>query len=230
MDYSIKPIITWPGELRSDRDRTKADFGTTYAATLRHLQREVEALGGDNVLFQLAVDRSDIRIDGGLKSSANPSHPGIVVIFNSELGQLSYCCDRYKRWRDNLRAITIVLQYLRRIDDHGVNKKGAQYLGYKQLPAAGQTDTGRPKIETPEQAAKFITDALDPERNTDALDPERNTNSEKMAEMIVESSFIYEAAYKEASQRLHPDKPTGSHEEFIDLQEAAAVLRKHHGL
>jgi hypothetical protein len=58
-----------------------------------------------------------------------------VLSFNSKFGPLSYPCDRFQTWDDNLRAIALSLEHLRAVDRYGVTKRGEQYQGWAQLPA-----------------------------------------------------------------------------------------------
>lgn len=216
MDYRIVEMTFWPGgELEAD-EYDCHEFGTTYARTLEHLERELEYLEGSHVVFQLTgISQGDIRQDGRLYAHAR-ANPPIVVTFNSKHGPLSYYCDHYADWKTNLRAITITLQNLRKIDEHGVNERGDQYQGYKRLPAAGETGNGRPRIESKEEAASFISEHLD--------------HQVSLAQLL-ESAWLYEVAYKNAAKMLHPDNlETGNDDLFVDLQDAAALLRSHHGL
>lgn len=122
MDYRIVPMGRWPGPTGDKSPLERGHFSTTYAKTLQHLEREVGYLEGKHVVFQLEVTEADIRQDGRLYANRDPKYPGIIVTFNSKHGPLSYYCHQYSDWRSNLRAITITLQNLRRIDEHGVNK------------------------------------------------------------------------------------------------------------
>jgi len=169
----------WPGTSDDRTHYSRDSFSTTYARTLEHLEREVRYLEGSHVVFQLEVSESAIRQDGRLYAHHDPYFPGIVVTFNSKYGPLSYYSHEYGDWRANLRAITIALQYLRLIDEHGVNKKGAQYEGYKRLPPAGESTNGREHIATPEEAAAFIEKHF----------PEVTANQ------ILSSSPLFETAY-----------------------------------
>jgi hypothetical protein len=205
MDYSIKPILKWPGVATNSWERKRGDFSPTYAKTLGHLERELAYLGADHVIFQLAVDSSAIRMDGRLRSDARPEHPGIIVTFHSDKGPMSYFCDKYDDWKANLRAISITLQNLRRIDDHGVNGSGAQYEGYKQLPP--RPENGQQRMSRTEAAA-FISDVTGVRED-----------------FIVDDSATFELAYSKAQRSLHPDAG-GDHDKFVKLQDAAAVLRE----
>lgn len=206
----------WPGPPEDREFYRRSPFGTTYAEALALLDREIAYLEGDHVIFQLDVSSDDIRMDGRLYANVTPKSSRVVITFNSKHGPLAYFCDCYADWRENVRAISLCLQYLRKIDEHRVNRSGAQYEGYKRLPAAGETSNGRPKIETPKQAATFMSGHLTP-----AMPPR----------VLLTHPFVFEASYRELAKKFHPDnKATGNDELFVDLQDAAVVLRKHHGI
>ena len=209
MDYSVKPIIEWPGKLTPAGKRKRGDFSTTYASTLSHLDREIHHLKGANVVIQLALEFEDIRQDGRPYANARPRHPGVIVTFQSEHGPLSYWTDQYDDWHSNVRAISLALAGLRAVGRHGVNKQGSQYAGYKQLPPATGNGTG---ILTEEDAGKFIAD-----------------HSDVQAQFIFADKGVFDLAYNKAQRKLHPDAG-GTNEQFVALQEAAALLRKRHGL
>jgi hypothetical protein len=209
MDYTCKPIAgEWPDKLTPASRRKRGPFSTSYNRTLVHLERELEHLGARNVVFQLALDERDIRQDGRPYASAKTRHPGVIITFNSRHGPLSYWTDQYADWQSNVRAISLALEALRSVDRHGVNKSGSQYQGYKRLNAAPSTNVN----ETPEaDAARFIA-----------------RHSGSAANDIYNRRQVFEAAYIEAAKKLHPDKG-GQHELFVNLQQAAALLRRRHG-
>lgn len=212
MDYTCKPIVDWPDKLTPTGRRKRAPFSTDYTRTLKHLERELKHLGARNVVFQLALDESDIRIDGRPYASAKTRHPGVIVTFNSKHGPLSYWTDQYTDWRGNVRAISLALEALRAVDRHGVNKSGAQYQGYKRLgaaPAGAQPSA----VNHAWVGAQFI------ERHSDYS-----------AQAIYDDAIAFKRAYIQAAQVVHPDKPTGSTEQFQLLQRAASDLRAKHGI
>ncbi len=209
-----RPIVQWPGELTPDNQRLPSPFNTPWGKTLSLLQRELDHLGAENVVFQVAVNENDIRLDGGLKAGRLRYHPGVIITFDSKLhGPLSYHTDQYAEFTTNVRAIALALEALRKVDRYGVNKAGTQYAGYKRLPPAGESTNGRKHIATPEEAAAFIEKHF----------PEVTANQ------ILSSSPLFETAYRQAARKLHPDANPGHDDEWIDLQEAAAILKRRHG-
>lgn len=129
----VDPIATWPGALT--RDRTASPFSADLSATLDVLQRELRALHAVDARLQIAIPASHFRLDGYPRSTAKPEHPGIILTLQSKHGPLSYPCDTFTRWQDNLRAIALALEALRKVDRYGVTKRGEQYRGFLALEA-----------------------------------------------------------------------------------------------
>lgn len=209
MDYTVKPIIKWPGELTKYRQSGK--FDSSYAKTLELLDREIGKLAGKNVVIQLALEFGSIRNDGRPYADAKPSHPGVIVTFNSKYGPLSYHTDRYHDWHANVRAIGLALEALRAVDRYGVSKAGQQYTGYKRLPESA--GNGRKKIETKEEAARWF------QANVTAF-------SQIPLAVLTGNIALIEPHYRGIAGRFHPDnKETGDEGKFVELQEAMAVLK-----
>jgi hypothetical protein len=204
MEYKFVPIAEWPGSRTSPVKRRRAQFSTTYPKTLQLLDRELEHLGARSVVIQLALDESEIRLDGKPRAGANPRHPGVVLSFTAKEGPLSFPCDTFTDWRDNLRAISLTLEKLRAIDRYGVTKRGEQYRGWRALPPATTVDSRQ-------EAAEFLA-----------------RHSTRIASQILANENARETAYREAAGRLHPDRG-GSHELFVELQRAIAALRRRAG-
>jgi hypothetical protein len=122
------PINEWPGALTTHR-RT-APFSATLAATMELLNRETRALAAADVRIQIAVPASKFRLDGMPYADAKATHPGIILTMRSKHGPLSYPCDTFTTWQDNLRAIALALEALRKVDRYGVTKGGEQYRGF----------------------------------------------------------------------------------------------------
>lgn len=197
IQYTNKPIEKWPGA--STKDRKRAQFTTPYGKTLQLLEKELEYLGASNVVIQIALEWKDIRNDGRPRAGARPSHPGIILSFDSKKkGPLSFPCDTYDSFEDNLRAISLALTALRAVDRYGVTQRGEQYHGWKALP---ETSTSS------EEAALFISKA-----------------SGYTQEKILKDPETRESAYKIAARAMHPDMG-GKTEDFHKLQEAIQILR-----
>jgi len=118
MEVRFRPISTWP--VAATARRKRARFRAGYSDTLQLLDRELRFLRA----HRLALAEDDIRLDGMPRSQAKPSHPGVVLSFDSAYGPLSYPCDTFAQWEDNLRAIALGLEHLRAVDRFGVTKRG----------------------------------------------------------------------------------------------------------
>jgi hypothetical protein len=195
----FRPIQQWPGNLTTEHRRSP--FSASWTSTLKLLDRELTQLGADNVVIQVAVTERDLRQDGYPKANARPAHPGVIVALDSAYGPLSYPCDTFYDWRDNLRAIALALEALRAVDRYGVTKRGEQYTGWKQL-AAGPTVP----VMTRDEAGQLIGDAIG--YTTDAI-----------LALWPQGGWFY----REAARQLHPDAG-GTAEDFRRLQEAKRVL------
>src|SRR5690606_24676973 len=66
---------------------------------------------------------------------AKAAHPGVILSFDSKVGHLSYPCDTFTSWQDNLRAVALALEALRKLDRYGVTKRGEQYRGFLAIEA-----------------------------------------------------------------------------------------------
>lgn len=150
-DITFRPIDEWPGEMT--RNRRRAPFRTTWGTTIELLERELSILDARLVVFQIAVDERDLRIDGKPRAQARATHPGVILAFESKWGPLKYAVDAFDRWEDNVRAIALAMEALRKVDRYGVTKRGEQYTGWKALPVS--TDPAD-AIQTREQALDYL--------------------------------------------------------------------------
>lgn len=133
MTLTIRPITAWPGELRNHQQRIRSPFSSTYSNTLVDLDRELRMLRATVTVVQLAVNEGQIRRDGKLRASAYPDHPGVILSFDTKQGHFRYACDRFTSWQDNLRAIALGLEALRKIARYGIGSGTEQYTGFLQI-------------------------------------------------------------------------------------------------
>lgn len=133
----IRPITSWPGE--RTRGRRDAPFKSTLGSTLETLRRELRMLRASDIWLEVAMAENDFRIDGRPKANARAFHPGVVLSFHSHtLGKdLRYASDRFWTWQDNLRAVALGLEALRKVERYGIANRGEQYAGWAQLTAGG---------------------------------------------------------------------------------------------
>lgn len=138
----LAPLVGWPRAMRPADARRRSQFSASLGDTVSLLRTELRELGasrhGDAVL-QLALAPGDFRRDGMPRAGARPEHPGVVLGVSSRHGPLSYPCDTFLTWQDNLRAIALSLRALRQVDRYGVTVAAEQYRGFAALPGPGDT-------------------------------------------------------------------------------------------
>lgn len=173
MEMRIAPLVSWPGV--PTKDRQKSRFDSTYSQTLNLLERELGMLGAREVVIQVDCDASQVRLDGRLRADARLRGPGVVLSFELDKQPVSFPCDRYPDWHDNLRAIALSLEALRAVDRYGVTRQAEQYRGWMALPAPSQSRdaamakvyelAGVPRSFTFETARKNALAKCHPDRN-----------------------------------------------------------------
>lgn len=143
---TVRPLTTWPGE-RIVQPRS-SPFRAPLSETAGLLDRELGMLGATWVVMELAITEADLRLDGMVRANAIPNHPGVVLSMGDTLhGPLRYATAEFRTWQDNLRAIALALEALRKVDRYGVSKRGEQYRGWRQLTAGGPSvERGRALI------------------------------------------------------------------------------------
>jgi hypothetical protein len=205
LDARFVQVVAWPGARTLDHRRARSKFATPYAKTLTLLEREIRQLGGRDILLQTFHPPADIKLDGWPRASANrPRDPGVIVTFaNSKRETLSFPCDRYTQWEDNLRAIALSLEALRTVDRYGVTRTGEQYRGFAALPPAQSAPTVS-------RRAAVLTVAVEA----------------KVAEACVDGATlgVLTDLIRDAQRNANPDKG-GTPERFARVQKAAKVLR-----
>jgi len=200
---TFQPLTQWPGE------RTKAkqscQFRSGYDSTLAALKYELARLDAKNVILLADCDPRDIRRDGLLRGDARLRSSGIVLTFDCKHGALSYPCDTYYNWQDNLRAIALALEHLRAVDRYGVTRRGEQYTGWARLPAPAAADGFR----TLDHAWAWIC-----------------SETGLQAPLNAEN---YDMIRRQAAKKLHPDLAGGVTAGFQKLQQARELIEKHLG-
>ena len=188
-------------------------FKANFFKTKELLIRELEMVGARNVV--LWTQHSPLQIGkGGWPRVDRPPEYGSGVILEFEKlidntgtsEKLRFPCRTFKSWEDNVRAIALALESLRRVDRYGITT-GAQYGGYKALPAA--------PVEqqlTPELAADFIA------RSAGMIE------MPGIIEQVLANPEFSRLVYTTAAKKLHPDKG-GSVELFSKLENAWAMVK-----
>lgn len=131
--------------VRPHRSRRHSPFKANWSKTVTLLARELRAVRAANVVLEVDMRESDIRLDGLPRADRRPASPVVVLSFKARAvhGQpdLRYEVDTFWDWQDNVRAIALGLEALRAVDRYGVTKTGEQYKGWKALES-GQVGDG----------------------------------------------------------------------------------------
>lgn len=132
MQFTFRPLPIWPHA--TTPGRRHSPFRVGWQATMDLLERELRLIGADNPIIAAGFREYDIRLDGLPRANAlQPSHPGIELSFDSNLGRLVYATDVCWNWQDNVRSIALGLEALRAVDRFGITQRGQQYAGFLQL-------------------------------------------------------------------------------------------------
>lgn len=140
---AIDPMPHWGA---AGAIRPSSPFDSTYSDTLQVLDRELEHLRARDAFLQVVASDHHVRLDGQLRADAKVDHPGVALTIDTpKHGTLVYETDRYKRaswkrnagpsWQQNLRAIALGLEALRKVERYGIARRGEQYAGYRELGA-----------------------------------------------------------------------------------------------
>lgn len=146
-EFTFRPIDQWPSDTRLSHRRSQ--FKASWPDTMALLKRELRHLTAKQIVIQLAITEADLRVTDGLpRAGAVASHPGVILAFESKHGPLKYASGEFSHWQDNLRAIALGLESLRRVDRYGITKRGEQYTGWREIPqttgtALGDLERGR---------------------------------------------------------------------------------------
>jgi hypothetical protein len=217
----LRPIVSWPGEL--SRQYEAARFSSTFTKTRSLLVAEARHLGAREVIVQLGISEEDLRIDGELRAHAEVRHPGVIVSMETtKLGSISVITDRfgdsdywtgktYKRvpgWHNNLRAIALGLEALRKVERYGIIHDDEQYTGFRALGSGIPMPAAQMTVD---EAARLLSDAAG--------------QSEHASEAIGDRRLIKDR-YREAAKLYHPDAG-GDPDAFKRLTEARDLLLAH---
>lgn len=217
VELTIRPLVMLPAHWKpASAKRPPSPFSTEFPKTLDQLDAELVYLEATDAFVQLAVQPDQVRLDGSLRSGVDVGHPGVVLTVVSPRGTMVMDTDEFGRrgqhfnpWKENLRALTLYLEGLRRADRYGIGR-GQQYTGFLQLDP-GTIAIG-PGSYTVEQAAKVLADSA---------------GVRQAAKDTIGDPVAIEELWVMAMRRLHPDRGGPGGTEFSAAVKAHNVLVDH---
>lgn len=196
----VSPMTSWPGSMTPPSQRVQSQFSASLTTTLQLLNRELAHLAARAPVMEVAIPREQFRRDGRPRADARASHPGVALSLpHTRVGPLRYATDRFVTWQDNLRAISLGLEALRKIDRYGITRRNEQYTGFAAIGAGAAQDP--------------VTDALEFLR----------VSAQILRPLSADDAAGIKAAYRLAVLRLHPDAG-GSTTDFQRLRSAMETL------
>lgn len=220
LDYRPRPRWTDPETVnrrvapftrRADSDswrRTPMPLSDTE----RTLRFEADELGAERVVIEVVAPERAFRLDGLMRADARIDHPGVVVSLDSRHGPLRYATDTFTRWQDNLRAVSLALEALRKVDRYGVTTRGEQYTGWKALPPGTAVPMPAAQL-TPEQAARDLIELAECGESPGVFPVLNNTG-------------LRTDLFRRAARLHHPDAG-GQRAQWDRLEAARRVLDDH---
>ena len=132
--YLTRPLSdrAW---MRPASARRRSLFRAGWADTEPLLLAELDHLDAVDVVLELDVLPSHLRVGGGLKARAAAGAP-VRLACSTPRGPLLFASDLHPAWQDNVRAIALTLTALRAVDRYGVAGSGEQYRGWAAIEAA----------------------------------------------------------------------------------------------
>lgn len=200
MDITCAPIEQWPGQ--RTRVQQISRFKSTWTATTEVLFRELAYLKARSVVLQMDITAGDVRNDGWIRANARPKSSAVILSFNTPKGAMSFPCDRFDRWQDNVRAIALSLEALRKVDRYGVTQNNEQYRGWTKLPPASNSSD---VFSSREQAMNWIANFM-----------------EYKGAWITLGTLEWKALIRKAEIKAHPD--SGGNAQWFKAVAAAKEL------
>jgi hypothetical protein len=117
-------------------------FTAPWSKTRDLLDKELNHMNARKVELALGLRAGDLNRDGSISARARLTDPGVILSFEtSKHGVLTYPCRTYTgrpesmAWQENVRAIALGLEALRKVERYGIAARGQQYAGWRALGA-----------------------------------------------------------------------------------------------
>lgn len=199
MIVTFRPIKAMPPNWKpASARRPYSPFSSTYTSTMDLLQKELRHLKARSAFIQVDLRDHDrgVRLDGQLRSGALVDHPGVILTIETAAhGTLVYPCDAFSgrsgrpAWQENLRAVALGLEALRRVERYGIAERGQQYAGFRELGSG--TEMGG-ATQTREQVARYLATMAGWATDTDL-------------HAVLNHPGVVDQLYRQAAMVHHPD-------------------------
>lgn len=206
VEITYRPLTlwTWP----KTEYRTRSPFRQSFSDSLARLRFEVGKLAANgNAVLQIDVAPEQFRRDGQVYANAIWHSPRVVLTLDSKYGPLTFPCDRFDHWHDNVRALALGLEALRKVDRYGITRRGEQFTGWRALPS----------FTAPSMSADAAASVL-------------ASNSSFEPDDVLQDTEAAKIAIREARAATHPDVNDGARDDWDYVETARAVLSSHHGV
>jgi hypothetical protein len=216
-----RPLTTFPKKDTPAFERKSAPFRASYGQTIALLRFEVGAIEGETPVLELDLPASQLRTTDGMPyARSRPHTPRVVLSFTLPgIGPIRYPCDTFTDWEDNVRAIALGLEALRKIDRYGITTgRREQYRGFTALPPGASAE----EYLDPDAAARVL---LTHDPQVAGLD---SAAVDQVVGIVLASPAFAAGVAKRALAAIHPDREKGNTKAFQKAERARAVLREHH--
>lgn len=188
-----------------------SQFSASWSSTLDLLDRELRHLGvRDEFVMQIDVTEVDLKLNGELRANARPASAAAAISIDTRArGALLFVCGKFPHWQENVRAIALGLEALRKVDRYGITQASEQYRGFGALPPGTPMPAAKMTVE---EAARLLAEQANMASGNDM----------NAADVMSDGG---EFAYRTAAKVLHPDVG-GDAEQFRLITEARDVLRE----
>lgn len=112
-------------------------FRASWTQTIETLANELRHLDAQGIAIELDMEERMFRLDGLPRSDARARTDAVRISFTSKWGPLRYETAEFtgrwgeEGWQQNVRAIALSMEALRKVDRYGVSKRGEQYRGWR---------------------------------------------------------------------------------------------------
>lgn len=208
MKYITRPLTPEARARLKQVGGETSPFSAPWSSTLNVLDRELWYLGvRSEFVLQIDCTEADLRLDGQMRANARAASPAVAIAVDSKSkGSLLFVCGRFPHCQDNVRAIALGLEALRKVERFGIVQSDEQYRGWQALPPG-----------TPLPAAKMTV-----ERATEIL----HVAAQREGWVVLSTADAVNELYREAALIHHPDRG-GDPAAFREASDARDLLLEH---